>query len=74
MIKKQITAIQDYCSIKWEDILRWEKNVRPPTILDTIALTIFSLAFTTVRRVGSFLPTNKKESRNFAYILPSYVR
>ena len=63
-----------YCSISWGDILRWEKTFRTPTRPDIIPLTIFSIAFTTVRRVGSFLPANKKKEPKFAWILPSYVR
>ena len=63
-----------YCSISQGDILRWDENIKTPTKLDTIALTIFSIAFTTVRRVGSFLPANKKNVAKFAWILPRQMR
>ena len=67
-------AGRSYCSITWNDILRWEEKLQSPTILELIALPIFSLAFTTVRRVGSFLPANKKQAVDFAWILPRFVR
>ena len=43
------------------------------TKLDYIAFSIVTLAYTTVRRVGAFLPKTKKETETFPYILPWYI-
>ena len=72
--EKQRCVSRSYWSISWCDILRWEEELRPLTYLDTIPFSILTLAFTTLRRVGSFLPASKKKLLNFPWILPRYVR
>ena len=62
-----------YCSIGWNQINMWCTSIRLPTQLDYIALTIVTLAFTTVRRVGSFLPKTQRETETFPYILPRFI-
>ena len=56
----------DYCSISWNQIIAWTRKVIFRTRLDTIAFAVVSLAFTTIRRVGSFLPRDMKESMLFS--------
>ena len=65
--RKQIGAPRlDYCSISWSHIIAWTKKVTYRTRLDTIAFAVTSLAFTTIRRIGSFLPKDMKESKEFS--------
>ena len=45
-----------------------------PTRLDRIALTISSIAFTTMRRVGTFLPDTRKNAKDFSQIEARYIR
>ena len=45
-----------------------------PSRLDLVALTITAVAFTTLRRVGTFLPASTKLAKNFSWVLPSYIR
>ena len=73
--RKQIGAPRlEYCSISWSHIIAWTRKVTFRTRLDTIAFAVISLAFTTIRRIGSFLPRDKKESREFSWILPSFIQ
>ena len=64
----------DYCSIPWDQILRWSDDGVGLTHLDIVAMAVVTLAFTTIRRVGSFLPPNAKESDEFSWIIPRYIR
>lgn len=64
----------DYCSISWDQVIAWTRKVKFKTRIDTIAFAVVSLAFTTIRRVGSFLPRNMKESKEFSWILPRFIR
>ena len=45
-----------------------------PSRLDLVALTFAAVAFTTLRRVGTFLPASTKLAKNFSWILPSFIR
>ena len=42
--------------------------------IDRIALAVVTLAFTTIRRISSFLPKNVKVSETFSWILPRFIR
>ena len=64
----------DYCSISWEQILSWTEDGIEFTRQDRIAMAVVTLAFTTIRRIGSFLPKNVKESETFSWILPQFMR
>ena len=50
-----------YCSISWSAILQWKRDMPIMLRQDVIALTIVALAFTTMRRVGTFIAHSKKE-------------
>ena len=45
-----------------------------PTRLDTVGLTIIALAFTTMRRVGTFLPSSNQIAKIFSWIVPKFIR
>ena len=62
-----------YCSISWRQITQWQVELHTPTQLDIIALSVVTLAFTTVRRVGSFLPKSKRNADSFPYITRRYI-
>ena len=62
-----------YCSISWRQITQWQVKLHTPTQLDVIALSVTTLAFTTVRRVGSFLPKRKREVESFPYITRRFI-
>ena len=64
----------DYCSIKWSYIKACKSRMEFPTYLDRVALAIITIAFTTVRRVGSFLPASHKASAEFSWVIPRYIR
>ena len=63
-----------YCSIRWEAILAWKENLPQLSRLDKIALTIVALAFTTIRRLGSFVPSTLKKAQKFPQITPQNIR
>ena len=54
-----------YCSIAWTTILQWRIDMPIMFQQDLIALAIVSLAFTTMRRVGTFIPHTQKDIENF---------
>ena len=64
----------DYCGIKWQHIKLWRGEIEYPTQQDQIALTIISVAFTTLRRVGTFVPSSRRQEQKFSWILPKFVR
>ena len=64
----------DYCSIKWSYIKAWKSRIKFPTYLDRVALTIITIAFTTMRRVGTFLPASHKAAAEFSWVIPRYIR
>ena len=63
-----------YTSIPWSTVLLWERRMRMSLKLDLIAFAIVSLAFTTIRRVGTFVPKSKKAANDFSWILPRYIK
>ena len=72
--RKQLPRL-NYCSVSWGHILGWTRKLTFRLRLDTIAFVVISPAFTTIRTISSFLPRDKRESREFSYIfLPSFIR
>ena len=56
----------DYCGVKWGHIKAWKERMKYPTRLDLVGLTIITIAFTTMRRAGTFLPSSKKAAEEFS--------
>ena len=52
----------------------WREELRFPTRLDRVGLTIIVIAYTSMRRVGTFLPSKKKDAEEFAWIVPRFIR
>ena len=63
-----------YCSIPWGTIKLWRSNLSSLLRSDMICLTIVNLAYTSIRRIGSFVPKSKAAATSFAWIVPRYVR
>ena len=61
-------------SIPWSTVLRWRRGMVMPLKKDMIAFAIVALAFTTIRRVGTFVPKSKKEAASFSWIFPKQVK
>ena len=64
----------DYCGIQWQHIRLWRKELEYPTQQDMVAITIISIAFTSLRRVGTFLPASLRLEKDFSWIIPKFVR
>ena len=64
----------DYCSIRWSYIKAWRIRMKFPTHLDRVAFAIITIAFTTMRRVGTFLPASNKAAVDFSWVIPRYIR
>ena len=56
----------DYCSIKWKHIKLWKEELQHPTRLDRVGLAIVTIAYTTMRRVGTFLPASSRDAEKFS--------
>ena len=52
----------------------WRDEFRFPTRLDRVGLTISVMAYTSMRRVGTFLPAKKKDAEKFSWIVPKFIR
>ena len=71
----KITRCQlDYCSIKWSYIKLWKEELQYPTRLDKVGLAIVTIAYTTMRRVGTFLPASSRDAEKFSWITPNFIR
>lgn len=64
----------DYCSIRWSYVKLWKEELRYPTRLDKVGLAIVTIAYTTMRRVGTFIPGSKRDAKKFSWITPRYIR
>ena len=56
----------DYCGIQWQHIRLWRKEMEYPTQQDMVAITIISIAFTSLWRVGTFLPVSLRLVKDFS--------
>ena len=56
----------DYCSIRWSYVKLWKEELRYPTRLDKVGLAIVAIAYTTMRRVGTFIPGSIRAAEEFS--------
>ena len=64
--KGKATPKLSFTSITWDVVLTWSRRMIMPRKIDTIAFTIIALAFTTIGRVGTFIPKSKKAASTFS--------